>query len=1043
MPNIKLHWKGYPHHRLPRIRVASTPRNSVRTRSQLAAEQVLRAPLGDSIEQARKNYRLNWRLRRRRGRSSRSVGISAAVRSRRHAIQRARQHIQVFGWGASQAELASRGTFETASVIKPQASRRVGITAGLRIAQPKPDSVIPSTDGAASSSVRRVKAYTREPERLYSLTHVTEVPVYWKSRNAENRKRSTSRSDRSSTHTTRRPGAEYAHFGPLETVSRRNTFHGAQPLESRRTYDYRIDPTNRPDIGSKSGPAQVRESTSGAQDISQKQQSRLSTELREAVNSLGLQTKAEVDSPSNTNIVPSSCGTIISDTASRTPSQRKALRNFTREIDLYLQACRSLPKGTLVATPSLTTISARTIDELKPYQAQFQSAGLAVTSHQQRRLSVLEVEQSPPPTPPKDEKWSQPKLDPLSDDNMVLRKEKQKEKRREPSYASGSTGTTVLGWTPPHEKSSPQLKIARRPSSESGTIIGFTPPHEKVSPPPARPPPPAPQNKKSLPWLRKPEASPEPMSPINRISTVPNSDKPQPSTPLEVWVSTSNFPAKDNTMEKTRKSGPVVPPRPISKRSTNIADQSAIPSQQVGRSGQPDVDAIDNSVIAKYADIAIQTDSITDGPQPKPENPTGENDKVKMTRAPILSVRHKTLPIIKNKCKDDCQACSDPVVGPSARKSWKKPQLKWEGVDQVIQTDDNEPTNPQPEDQKSPEISAPSKESNFLPDSKPSSRLVLCHTCTSRPSFICQQCFPSRQASAAIAPVPTCPWTVPDDECRRSTEGMIPTGPAGCSEEPIDPPIIDQTVGGITKSDELTKEKRFLPIEIIKEIDMVYSDQPPIPDPTNRPSLPRLKLKQPTASQSPAQRAQYTTATLSRALLERHTAPVVVNPTDLASNSSLDTLGLKLGKISDKQVFKGLHIATAAACDEDVDKWIEEITGCGVRKFLADLSRFEGLGVNTLADVAKRAARQRRERLRAWEVVREARVAQKEADAFSGSGGRVKETCVEAGEKIDWVVGEMGVVASDGVEEGLACKVVHGRDCRRSQGCNSNSPTGC
>ena len=64
-------------------------------------------------------------------------------------------------------------------------------------------------------------------------------------------------------------------------------------------------------------------------------------------------------------------------------------------------------------------------------------------------------------------------------------------------------------------------------------------------------------------------------------------------------------------------------------------------------------------------------------------------------------------------------------------------------------------------------------------------------------------------------------------------------------------------------------------------------------------------------------------------------------------------------------------MATAAACDEDVDKWIEEITGTRVRRFLADLSAFDGLGFNTLAGVARRAARQRRGEVRAWERVRE------------------------------------------------------------------------
>ena len=340
-------------------------------------------------------------------------------------------------------------------------------------------------------------------------------------------------------------------MGPLETVSRRNTFRGSQALERQRTYDCRIDPKNRIESRSKSSPARVRESTSGASAIqspANKKQSRASAELWEAVYSLGLHTKPEgANTLSNRTIVSSSRSTIVSDTSSRTPSQRKALKKFTREIELYLQACRSLPKGTFIATP--TTLSARTIDEFRPYQAQFQSAGLAVTSDQQRRLSRFEAEQSPPPTPPKDDK-------------MVLRKGKEKEKRREPSYASGSTGTTVLGWTPPHEKTSPQPKTARQPSSEiDHTIIGFTPPHERVTSPPSRPPPPAPitPSKKSLPWLRKPETSPESVSPINKMSAAPSVDKLEPPTPLEGWVATSSSPPKEKTMERIRKSGPVVP----------------------------------------------------------------------------------------------------------------------------------------------------------------------------------------------------------------------------------------------------------------------------------------------------------------------------------------------------------------------------------------------------------------------------------------------------------------------------------------------------
>jgi hypothetical protein len=273
--------------------------------------------------------------------------------------------------------------------------------------------------------------------------------------------------------------------------------------------------------------------------------------------------QAKPDSSSNGTAIQSSCGTVIFEPPSRTRSQRKTLRKFTREIELYLQACRSLPKRTLIATPSLSTISARTIDELKPYQAQFQSAGLAVTSDQQRRLSKPQVAQLLS-HPPKGEKWPEPDL--FFDDNMIYRKDKQKEKLREPSYASGSTGTTVLGWTPPHEKefskTSPQPELARQPSSESDhTIIGFTPPHEKAPSAPARRPPHQPKSpsKKSLPWLRKPGVSPGSVSPTNKINHSSNSCQGEPPTPLNGWVSTSDYVAKDKETERIRENNPIVP----------------------------------------------------------------------------------------------------------------------------------------------------------------------------------------------------------------------------------------------------------------------------------------------------------------------------------------------------------------------------------------------------------------------------------------------------------------------------------------------------
>ncbi len=81
-----------------------------------------------------------------------------------------------------------------------------------------------------------------------------------------------------------------------------------------------------------------------------------------------------------------------------------------------------------------------------------------------------------------------------------------------------------------------------------------------------------------------------------------------------------------------------------------------------------------------------------------------------------------------------------------------------------------------------------------------------------------------------------------------------------------------------------------------------------------------------------------------------------------AENETQTTSSTNYSDIRDKDVFKGLQIALAAACNKDLDLWIMKMSGCQVRRFLANLRAFEGLGVNTLADQAKRTAKRRQER---------------------------------------------------------------------------------
>lgn len=192
------------------------------------------------------------------------------------------------------------------------------------------------------------------------------------------------------------------------------------------------------------------------------------------------------------------------------------------------------------------------------------------------------------------------------------------------------------------------------------------------------------------------------------------------------------------------------------------------------------------------------------------------------------------------------------------------------------------------------------------------------HVCNTRSSRVCKACFPSRNSSTAISPLQTPP---PREKTRSSP----------CRDAPN------------------------------------YAKYSPLADP--------VKQQSPSASQRKVKKRP-----ISLNSRPRSSARVLKSVTNSdpcmnqgASTISLDGSFPRSAPVNDRAVFRGLHVATAAACDEDLDKWIEDITGFSARQFLADLSKFDGLGVNALANVARRAAKQRREEVRAWENVRRER----------------------------------------------------------------------
>ena len=267
----------------------------------------------------------------------------------------------------------------------------------------------------------------------------------------------------------------------------------------------------------------------------------------------------------------------------------------------------------------------------------------------------------------------------------------------------------------------------------------------------------------------------------------------------------------------------------------------------------------------------------------------------------------------------------------------------------------------------------PEPQSELEIDSLP--RVRWSHTCTARSSLECQQCAP-RDVSVPVprieepAASPTCST---QRVSRQSTKCKDST-------EPVSYFTLDWAATLESDLEEIIQsyhspEERFIQHKVVADTMAEYAKQPPLSDPVKRPPVPKLRLRPPTTRPSAKQTEPKPAAPFP-------SAPVFVDPVLRQSETvtTCSSLPHCITKISDRAVFRGLHVATAAACDEDVAKWIEEITGTGIRRFLADLSAFDGLGFNTLAGVARRAAKQRRGEVRAWEKVRERRLQERDGD---------------------------------------------------------------
>ena len=509
MPNLSIHWKGYPQRRLPRIRVRSISRTPVRLRSihRIVPADSFRQPMGAQYRRDCKKQKFCFR--RHRGRKSRSS--SSVARARSHASVRARQHLQVFGWDA---DIASKANTSKTKLLPSSVSASQPSAAPEKTLSQT--TVIASNDGAGGSACRSRRP--TEPERLYSLEYAADVPVYW-----PNPDPASFASNQAFTQVSRRTG-EDASTRPLNSFRRRHSSRPLPRVGKSRTYDARIDPRSllgreRPAKSFPANPAVTRQRVVPRNASTKSWQG--NSELRRILSAKVSNAKPNPQLVNRS--IKSVVQSLLSDPVSCTPSQRKALSQFIKELELYLQATKSLPKQSLVPSPSTTTVSVHTIEEFRPYQSEFRSAGLAVTAADQLGEASIMVKlknaRSPPPTPPKDGRYSSRKS--AAKESMTGSGEGHLH-HKSGSIKSFDTETTVMDFTPPHEPTSPCDIKGRRRSSSDHTIMAFTSSHGTPYPEPevACTLPTQASTKKSLPWLRKKGPFEEPASPLPKDKSV-------------------------------------------------------------------------------------------------------------------------------------------------------------------------------------------------------------------------------------------------------------------------------------------------------------------------------------------------------------------------------------------------------------------------------------------------------------------------------------------------------------------------------------------
>jgi len=867
---------------------------------------------------------------------------------------------------------------------------------------------------------------------------------------------------------------EYAHVGRFDTV-RAPPAREETRASRARTYDGRITYKRVPlrkstaIVVDKEMPAKKNDKTLlQTRSSFKKSPRRRSTRLTSGRNK-----KSISSSPSIQSLIES----VISEAPSRTPSEKRTLNRFTKDLRSYIQVQRSMPPKIVPSRPlsrasATTEVTVKTVQALKPFHEEFKSAGLAVTRSEQRMKGWMEAGRNKPALPIKRS---------VEELNGVVTKSKiDKDERIQPwithnlengesiqmlDLHSGNADIEIE--IPPRNPSRPNagnIETKKHVEDQRSQAMPITPTAAVAHGPTI---PPRPTTRKTLAWIRRPDignrassvlkskSSNVQVKPCIKLPTAgsqslvksrpqielmtesfplfdpeatPNVEVTAPSSPLVNTESSSPVIYFDTPHEPWENVQTMVPvetmsrltvpnheaahsPRQASNKqakeettavshrkknnaalntpSSQISQHDSVRPEKITESTAVEVDSSEKTAsicvpprattVTKYAkEVVAELSSIFERP--------GTRRDTKMIRVPSELLQKeppsRSSPHSQLVAENPATAMKevDPVVLQQTEEEYAKDVLAPQSAEiptisasvrppEVVAAKDESSSSasvphhhevpgraslsigiPRRNDAVSP-FSPPSKHStprpvarsDFLQHSIPTLKRVRAHKCTSPSLVNCTQCTPNRAVSSMRA-------FIEDAIPRQSSLREVSTGSA-YHDVPAEayPRAEDRAMTALLASSPAA--------------DPMKKHSPPPPSsiastPIRKPSRPRCKSRRRRVSKP--------------RLPSYPTLPSLSSLSTFTTTSTLDSS--HTSSSSTTHIFLGLHVASAAACDPDVDRFIKDVTGLEVRRFLTQLSAFEGAGIEALRKVARRAGREERRSVRGWDRARQQRM---------------------------------------------------------------------